>query len=217
LTSRIEAERQPQRWETGRVEAFSDGVLAIAITLLVLEIKLPGDAYEHLGRSLGHEWPSYLAYVTSFLTIGGIWMAHHGLFSRLNSVDLTLTQINLLLLMVVSFLPFPTGLLAGALHSSDRSERIAIGVYGGTLLLSQVAYGALIRYALKHPELHDRELMLDSPPPARQRDANQGGLFYALAIAAGVTFVPKFAAVAYLVIGARALFVSGGRRSLLRR
>jgi uncharacterized membrane protein len=198
------------------VEAFSDGVLAIAITLLVLEIKRPGD-YDHLWHSLVREWPSYLAYVTSFLTIGGMWMAHHGLFARLKYADLRLTQLNIVLLMIVSFLPFPTGVLADALHASDRSERVAIGVYGGTLLLSQVAYGAVVRYALRHPELQDEVLMRDSPPPTREREAQQGGLFYALAIAAGITFVPKVAAVAYLVIGARALFGSGGRRGIFRR
>jgi uncharacterized membrane protein len=81
----VTEEDGPLQWATGRVEAFSDGVLAIAITLLVLEIRLPADAFEHLWSSLVHEWPSYLAYVTSFLTIGGIWMAHHRLFVRLRS------------------------------------------------------------------------------------------------------------------------------------
>ena len=76
-----------QRWETGRVEAFSDGVFAIAITLLVLEIRIDPAHFDHLWRALADEWPSYLAYVTSFLTVGGVWLAHHGLFSRLRYVD----------------------------------------------------------------------------------------------------------------------------------
>ena len=70
-------------WSTGRVEAFSDGVLAIAITLLVLEIKIEPHALEHPWQAIADEWPSYLAYVTSFLTIGGVWMAHHALFHHL--------------------------------------------------------------------------------------------------------------------------------------
>jgi uncharacterized membrane protein len=70
-----------QRWDTGRVEAFSDGVLAIAITLLVLEIHVDTSALEHPWRALADEWPAYLAFVTSFLTIGGVWLAHHGLFT----------------------------------------------------------------------------------------------------------------------------------------
>jgi uncharacterized membrane protein len=76
-----------QRWSTGRVEAFSDGVFAIAITLLVLEIGIDAGELEHPWQALADEWPSYLAYETSFLTIGSVWLAHHGLFSRLRSVD----------------------------------------------------------------------------------------------------------------------------------
>jgi len=70
-------------WETGRMEAFSDGVFAIAITLLILEVSVPESAFEDLRSGIVDEWPSYLAYVTSFLTIGGIWAAHHGIFRRL--------------------------------------------------------------------------------------------------------------------------------------
>ena len=205
------ADDSPLQWATGRVEAFSDGVLAIAITLLVLEIRLPADAFEHLWSSLVHEWPSYLAYVTSFLTIGGIWMAHHGLFVRLRSVDPTLLRLNIVLLMVVAFLPFPTGVLADALHASDRAERVAIGVYGGTLLVTQLLFAALARYAIRHPELH-AETAGAGPPPPRERDARKGGLFYGLAIAAGITFIPKVAAVAYLVIATRGIFLDRGRR-----
>ena len=100
----------------GRLEAFSDGVLAIAITLLVLEIKIEPPGFEHLWRALADEWPSYLAYVTSFLTIGGVWLAHHALFERLSAIDPVLMRLNILLLMAVSFLPFPTALMAEALQ-----------------------------------------------------------------------------------------------------
>ena len=102
------------RWETARVEAFSDGVFAIAITLLVLEIGVDPADFDHLWQALADEWPSYLAYVTSFLTVGGVWLAHHRLFSHLRYVDPMLMRLNILLLMVASFLPFPTGLLAEA-------------------------------------------------------------------------------------------------------
>src|SRR5690349_329119 len=98
------APRVAMKWETGRIEAFSDGVLAIAITLLVLEISLPHGADAHLWTSFWRQWPSYLAFVTSFLTIGGLWMAHHGLFVRLKYADATLMQLNLVFLMAVSFL-----------------------------------------------------------------------------------------------------------------
>ncbi len=120
------------RWSTGRVEAFSDGVLAIAITLLVLEIKVEPHALEHPWQAIADEWPSYLAYVTSFLTIGGVWMAHHALFHHLKSSTRSLMRLNILLLMVVSFLPFPTGLMAEALQTSRPAERAALVIYGAT-------------------------------------------------------------------------------------
>ena len=103
-----------ERWSTSRTEAFSDGVFAIAITLLVLEIDVPETAYDDLWQGILDQWPAYLAYVTSFLTIGGIWLAHHGGFARLAFVDRRVMRLNLLLLMVVSFLPFPTRLVAEA-------------------------------------------------------------------------------------------------------
>jgi uncharacterized membrane protein len=92
------------RWNTGRTEAFSDGVLAIAITLLVLDLNVPADEFDELWRGILEEWPAYLAYASSFLTIGGIWLRHHGIFSRLAYVDRKLRSLNLLLLMAVSFL-----------------------------------------------------------------------------------------------------------------
>ena len=104
------------RWDKGRVETFSDGVFAIAITLLVLEIKIAPADFDHLRKALVHEWPAYLAYVTSFLTVGSVWIAHHNLFSRLRFIDPTMLRLNLLLLMATSFLPFPTSVLAEARH-----------------------------------------------------------------------------------------------------
>ena len=117
-------------WGTGRTEAFSDGVFAIAITLLILEVDVPETAFDNLWRGIADQWPSYLAYATSFITIGGIWLAHHGIFRRLQYANTPLMLINLLLLMAVSFLPFPTKLMAEAIHSSD-AERAAVIFYGG--------------------------------------------------------------------------------------
>ena len=75
------------RWETGRIEAFSDGVFAIAITLLVLDIGVPAEAFDDLWRGIADQWPAYLGYATSFLTIGALWLAHHGVFRRLRYAD----------------------------------------------------------------------------------------------------------------------------------
>jgi TMEM175 potassium channel family protein len=95
-----------------RLEAFSDAVFAIAITLLVLELGVSSDAGGHLLHSITHQWPSYLAYVTSFLTIGVIWIQHSAIVGSLRTADVGLYRLNLLLLLFVSFLPFPTKLLA---------------------------------------------------------------------------------------------------------
>src|SRR3954452_2909014 len=140
-------------WSTGRVEAFSDGVLAIAITLLVLEIHIDPSALAEPWRAIAHEWPSYLAYVTSFLTIGGVWIAHHALFSHLAFVDSALMRLNLLILMVVSFLPFPTSLMAEALQGSERAERAAVIVYGATPAALELLAAAASRYAASNPKL----------------------------------------------------------------
>ena len=130
------------RWDTGRTEAFSDGVFAIAITLLILEVNVPETAFDNLWRGILDQWPSYLGYATSFITIGGIWLAHHGLFRRLQSVNQRLMLMNLLLLMAVSFLPFPTKLMAEAIHNSD-AERAAVIFYGATLLVISSLLSAL--------------------------------------------------------------------------
>ena len=125
------AEQPQPRWETGRVEAFSDGVFAIAITLLVLEITIEPDQYDHLARALLNEWPAYLAYVTSFLTVGSVWIAHHSLFTHLRYVDPVLLRLNLLLLLVAAFLPFPTAVMAAGVRrlattpSASRSSSTA--------------------------------------------------------------------------------------------
>jgi Endosomal/lysosomal potassium channel TMEM175 len=107
-------------WGTGRVEAFSDGVIAIAIVLLVLEISVPESAFDDLWRGSAEEWPSYLAYATSFITIGGFWFAHHGIFRRLQYANRRVMLVNLLFLMAIAFLPYPTKLMAEAIHEAGR-------------------------------------------------------------------------------------------------
>jgi uncharacterized membrane protein len=114
-----------------RMEGFSDGVFGVAITLLVFDLAVhpPGSALDQVLR----EWPSYLAYVVSFLTIGGAWLVHTAMTDRLDRADPILLRINLLMLMPVAFLPFPTELIAGAL-SSPSNERVFVTMYGLTLI-----------------------------------------------------------------------------------
>ena len=127
-----------------RMEGFSDGVFGFAITLLVLDIavKPPGTALQRLL----HAWPFYLAYIISFLTIGGAWLAHTALTDRLARTDSLFLRLNLLVLLVVVFLPFPTGLVAEALRDTS-DERVYVTLYGLTLLAIRVLGSALDAYA----------------------------------------------------------------------
>jgi uncharacterized membrane protein len=132
-----------------RLEAFSDGVFAIAITLLVLDIKVPDPGSGTLGHELLAQWPSYAAYVVSFLTIGIIWINHHAAFSRLRQVDHAILIWNLLLLLTVGLLPFTTSLMATYLKESS-GEGLAAAVYGASFLVMGAVFGALNRLILLH-------------------------------------------------------------------
>jgi uncharacterized membrane protein len=204
-----------QRWETGRVEAFSDGVFAIAITLLVLDIKIEPEQYAHLLRALLDEWSSYFAYVTSFFTVGSVWIAHHALFTRLKYIDAVLLRLNLLLLLVAAFLPFPTAVLSQAFEESTRSERAAVAFYGLTALTIELLMRSMIRYAATRPELVEGEL---PPLPKSERGwrATIGSAAYALAIALGILLLPHIAGAFFLLIALRGVLVSGheGRLSI---
>jgi uncharacterized membrane protein len=129
---------------TTRLEAFSDGVFAIAATLLVLEIGVGAGSID-LGHELLRIWPSYLAYVTSFVTIGIISINHHHNMRAIDRVDRTFLFINLLLLLDVAFIPFPTKLVADYLNHSG--ERAAVIAYAATLLAMAVLYTVWWRYA----------------------------------------------------------------------
>lgn len=152
--------------ETGRIEAFSDGVFAVAITLLALDIKVP--ALDKLlpgglGPTLLEQWPTLLAYVTSFLTILVMWINHDRLYEHIARKDRLLLLFNGLLLMVVTLFPFPTSLLAEYLRHpgpNAQNARIAAAVYSGFSILMAVFFNLLWRHAaengrLLHPE-HDR-------------------------------------------------------------
>src|SRR4051795_10160430 len=104
----------------GRLEAFSDGVMAIAITLLILDVKVPLAEEGRLAHDLAHQWPSYAAYVVTFLVIGIIWVNHHVLFERAAAVTRPIFYLNIFLLMGVAFLPFPTALLAEYLREAQN-------------------------------------------------------------------------------------------------
>ncbi len=135
---------------TNRLEAFSDGVFAIAITLLVLELNVPeGD---HLWHQLRDEWPSFAAFFVSFWVIGIIWVNHHGVLDHLARADRGVLYLNLLLLFTVVFIPFPTALLADHLKSGE-DESVAAVVYSAAFVAMSVAYGLLWTYITNRKEL----------------------------------------------------------------
>jgi uncharacterized membrane protein len=131
---------------TGRLEAFSDGVFAIAITLLVLELSI-GDEGTALERVLA-AWPAYLAYLVSFLTIGAAWLAHTAITHRLARADGTLLRLNLLLLLFISVLPFPTRLVTEGM-AEDSGERVFVTMYGLILMAIRIMLFAVDEHAHK--------------------------------------------------------------------
>jgi TMEM175 potassium channel family protein len=134
--------------ETTRLETFADGVFAIAITLLVLEIRIP-DPGQDLGQALVNQWPSFAAYVTSFLTIGVMWVSHHQMFTIIRRTTTTFLFLNVLFLLPVAFVPFPTALVAA--HILDEGGRTtAVLVYGGVSVVIAVMFNALWAYAFRN-------------------------------------------------------------------
>ena len=147
--------------DTGRIEAFSDGVFPIAITLLVIEIGVPhveGEGTTLFG-ALVEQWPSYLGYAISFLQIGVIWANHHNRFRFIVRSDHLLLFLNILFLMCVAFIPFPTALLADYLLSPVAERTTTAGaVYAGTLAVTAVFFTLLWLYAAANYRLVNRNL-----------------------------------------------------------
>jgi uncharacterized membrane protein len=138
------------------MEAFSDGVIAIAATLLILELGIDTPA------DLTHQWPAYVAYATSFITIGIIWMNHHTIVSCMRGTDRTLLFLNLLLLLTIAFLPLPTRLVAKYLNAPG--EQSAVYAYAATFVVMALIYNILWRYARTR-----RRLIREDVPDARLR------------------------------------------------
>ena len=183
-------------YRSQRLEAFSDGVFAIAITLLVLDLGVREGSSDDLVGAIAAQWPSFLAYVVSFATIGAIWLAHNAVTEHLARVDATFVRLNLFLLLVVSFFPFPTRLLAENIASAD-AERVATALYGVTLLLASSLIALLWRHAVRaklvRPESTDEEVDILT------KRLTPGLVGYLFIIALGL-LVPLVAIFGYLVI-----------------
>jgi TMEM175 potassium channel family protein len=147
--------------ETARAEAFSDGVFAIAITLLILDIKVPHEAgsVRALMDALGAQWHAYVAYAMSFWVILVMWINHHRIFSMLRTTDHRFLFWNGLLLMCVSIVPFPTSLVAE--YFDTPAARMAAAVYSGHGLLIALAFQGVWQYARRNPQLFVRGVQRD--------------------------------------------------------
>ena len=192
---------------TSRLEAFSDGVFAIAITLLVLELHVP-TGHEALVKGLEHEWPRYLGYFVSFAFIGGVWVAHSTLTRFIQAADPDLMRLNLLLLLFVSFLPFTTAIAATHLFASNLSlheitvssstERVAVVVFGLNLTLAALMVYLMLRHAGRTPGLAAGDVA-EEELRAFARERRSAVLLQAGATVVGV-FLPLTAVVFYLAL-----------------
>ena len=180
-----------------RVEAFSDGVFAIAITLLVLEIAVPVGQEHDLIGALVALWPAYLAYAISFLTIGWVWVGHTAIIAHVVGIDRILVRLNLALLMAVAFLPFPTKLMGEYLGKSEP-ERVAVIFYGLVLLVIELLLAWMWRYVLQAHEIRHPDVSDDELAGVQSRMLPGIALFV---VALGVSFVvPTVGVLLYLAI-----------------
>lgn len=186
----------PTERNPARVVAFSDAVIAIAITLLVLEIRPPEDT-RHLIAGLAALWPSYVSYVITFLLIGQVWANHHVLFDQIRHADRLVLFLNTLLLMDIAFLPFAAGVLANSFRDG-QGERTAVVLHGLAFELAAALFNAIWWYAR-----HDRRLLADTIDSAGVRAISRrfqlalawlgtGTLLGALLPALGVAVIAAF-------------------------
>jgi uncharacterized membrane protein len=183
---------------TNRLETFADGVFAIAATLLVLEIQLPG---EDVGQGLRDLWPSYFAYALSFLSIGIMWVNHHVVLSFTREADRAFLFINLFLLMAIAFVPFPTALFAE--HLQEEGARDAALAYGLTFVVIAIFFQLFWQYArrrLLRPDVDRREVT------GIDRSYRPGVPLYAIAtlvaLASPTAALALFAAIALVYVSA---------------
>ena len=177
-----------------RLEAFSDGVIAVAITLLVLDIAVPKPTrHGNLGHELGMLWPHYVSYVTSFITIGIIWVNHHAMIGRLRRPDHTILVLNLLLLMSIGVLPFATSLMAAYVNQS-QGQHLAAAIYSGSFLVMSILFSLLNRHIL-FPKSH---LLAPEISEERRKTILARGVVGLLpyAIATALAFVSAYATLA---------------------
>ena len=191
--------------DTDRIEGFSDAVFAIAITLLVLDLAIPQPG--RFATGLLEEWPSYLAYLTAFVTIAGVWVHHHAVFARVERAEPAVLMLNVVILLGVSLVPWPTRLIGAALRDGTVPDQTAgVVVFAVPSLILALAWFALSRALVHRPHLladaRDTEFM--------RRNARRTLLtVIPTAVATGLAFVaPLVALGVYLLISAYFLVAS---------
>jgi TMEM175 potassium channel family protein len=166
--------------DRSRLEAFSDGVFAVAITLLALDLTVEGYGHGPLIDQLHDKWPSFLAYLISFFMIGIVWVNHHALVRSIIKVDRLLLFLNLVLLLFVVLIPFTTATEASYFPHNDGDARLAMALYAGVFLGMSAGFGGIFEWTL-----HGKRVSQPLPParhwPARRRFVG-GALFYVLAL-----------------------------------
>ena len=177
---------------TSRVEAFSDGVFAVAITLLVLQFTVPEVASGRLLATVLSQWPQLVTYIASFLTVGVVWMDHHTIFRNLRAVDRTIQFINLVLLMMVVLLPYPTALLGRYLNSGQNGA-VAAAFYAVVMTAMSISFQFLVAWALTHPELLRPDI---HPAPMRMVLPRFALGLFTYAVSIGLAFVNTWLVVA---------------------
>jgi uncharacterized membrane protein len=205
---------------TARTEAFSDGVFAIAITLLVLELHVPqrGSLHHGLLAALLVAWPSYLSYLATFLTVGVIWLNHHAVFQTIRRIDRTLQWWNLILLLLVSFTPFPTALLAEFLTGDgflSADGRVAAATYALVFAAAAVPWVGIWHHLAKHPQLLEPGWG-DGYAGRRLKRSVVGVVVYSCGIVVAGA-VPLLAVGLFLLAAAFYAATAGGSRRARRR
>jgi uncharacterized membrane protein len=191
-----------------RLEVFSDGVIAIAITLLVLQIEVPKAEDGDLINALADNWPSYVAFVLSFVVIGIMWVSHHSMFERIAQVDRGLLFVNLGLLLGIAFLPFPTALLASYVRDGGSNAEVAAAIYSATMAAIGVAFVCMWYHLYRR-----QHLLIDGIDPALlRRSINRSWvspIVYGASI--GLAFISPIAC--FFVYGLMAVYFMWGPSS----
>ncbi|MFE5410908.1 TMEM175 family protein [Microbacterium sp. NPDC056569] len=211
-------ERRQQRRSSGvstradpaRAVAFSDAIIAIVITLLVLDLRPPDTEPGGLLAGLLDEWPTYLAYAASYVYLAVIWMNHKAAFTRIREMDIGLQWMNLAILATLALVPWPTAIIAETARTGDLADqKVAVALYaliGALLCLSWLLF---FSYLARHPDLTKEEV--DDSYFAHERPrAVIGVILYLAAGAAGVVLHPLVASAVFLFLPVFYAFTSHG-------